>query len=141
MRGGLHCQATGAWAHAQVFRAHLGHWWRVYFRIGNMPLVVNPGRAHQQRLFEAVVRALAHGYPTILWVANFPSLSINHSLLVYDFRTGRDKPIFQVYDPNDTEEPKELAYDIKRRTFSFQHTFYFGGGDVQARAIYRSPLQ
>ena len=33
------------------------------------------------------------------------------------------------------------ALDAKTQTFSYQTTFYFKGGDVDARAVYRGVLQ
>jgi hypothetical protein len=46
-----------------------------------------------------------------------------------------------VYDPNYTNGPKRLDYDPSTRAFSYQPTFYFKGGTVEARAIYRGVLQ
>jgi len=48
---------------------------------------------------------------------------------------------YTVYDPNYTDGPKKLDYDTTTRTFSYQPTFYFKGGPVEARAVYRGVLQ
>ena len=128
-------------AQAKVFRDHLGLGWPVYFRAGNAPMVVPPTRASQEKLHQEIVADLKKNYPTIVWLINFPSLSINHAVVVYDYRKVKEKFIFKIYDPNYLDSPKELTYDPQSKTFSFEKTFYFVGGAVDVRPLYRSPLQ
>ena len=41
------------------------------------------------------------------------------------------------YDPNYLDGPKELQFETTTQTFTFEPTFYFKGGAVTPRAIYR----
>jgi len=124
-----------------IFQANIGLGWPVYFRAGNMPIVAPIYRETEANLNDEIFRDLQMNYPTIVWLYNFPSLNINHVVVViagkHDHRTFH----YQVYDPNYSSAPKSLSYDVASRTFSYQPTFYFKGGTVEARAIYRGVLQ
>ena len=124
-----------------IFQANLGLGWPVYFRAGNMPIIAPVYRETEARLNDEIFHDLQMNYPTIVWLYNFPSLAINHVLVVIAGKHGAGKFHYQVYDPNYTNGPKNLDYDEASRTFSYQRTFYFKGGPVTARAIYRGVLQ
>lgn len=128
-------------AHPSAFQENMGLGWPVYFRVGNMPMVAPVYRETEAQLNGEIAAALQNNLPTIVWLYNFPSLSINHVVVVY--AGGRDGGHYRyrVYDPNYTTGPKQLVYDIAARTFSYQPTFYFKGGTVNARAIYRGVFQ
>ena len=66
---------------------------------------------------------------------------MNHVVVVFAGERDHDRYFYQVYDPNYASGPKKLEYDGKTQTFSYQPTFYFKGGKVTARAIYRGVLQ
>jgi len=124
-----------------LFQDHLGAAWPVYFRVGNFPICVPvPGRA-RERLHGEIERDLEAGYPTLLWLYNFPSLNINHTVLVYRAAPGPDRVRYSVYDPNYADAPKELQYEPATQTFTFEPTFYFKGGPVTPRAVYRGFFQ
>jgi hypothetical protein len=128
-------------AHPGLFQANIGLGWPVYFRAGNMPIVLPVPRSTEAALSDEILRDLALNYPTIVWLYNFPSLNINHVVVI--FAGSRDGPHvhFRVYDPNYADAPKTLDYDSTTRTFSYQPTFYFKGGSVTARAVYRGIFQ
>ena len=128
-------------ADPSVFQANIGLGWPVYFRAGNMPIVAPVYRETEARLNDEILHDLQLDYPTIVWLYNFPSLSINHVVVVIGARRVHDQVHYQVYDPNYTDGPKRLDYTVSTRTFSYQPTFYFKGGNVDARAIYRGVLQ
>lgn len=128
-----------AQARATVLQENLGLGWPVYFRPGNFCITFPPTRAQEERTWHELQRNLALGYPTILWLVNFPSLSINHAVVV--FAQSNKATVFHVYDPNNATTPEQLTYDPGQRTFFFQHTFYFSGGRVNVRPIYLSPWQ
>jgi hypothetical protein len=124
-----------------VFQANIGQGWPVYFRAGNAPIAAPVYRETEARLNQEISRDLQLNEPTIVWLYLFPSLKINHVVVVISgCRTG-DHYRYQVYDPNYTDGPKKLDFDVTTRTFSYQPTFYFKGGAVDARAIYRGVLQ
>ncbi len=128
-------------AHPRVFEQNIGLGWPTYFRFGNMRIVFPPTRGDQKNLQEELEQTLALGYPKLLWLVNFPSLSINHAVVVYSTRQQGGEFIYHVYDPNYYDSPKTLRYDTATRTFFYQPTFYFKGGKVDARAVYMSPFE
>jgi hypothetical protein len=124
-----------------LFQANIGLGWPVYFRAGNMPIVVPIGRDTESELNHEIFHDLQMNYPTIVWLYNFPSLNINHVLVIISGRQDGDRYHYKVYDPNYATGPRNLDYDVPSRTFTYQPTFYFKGGAVEARAIYRGVLQ
>jgi hypothetical protein len=128
-------------ADPDIFQANIGLGWPVYFRAGNMPIVAPVYRETEARLNDEIFHDLQLNWPTLVWLYNFPSLSINHVVVVIAGKHEDGKFRYQVYDPNYTSGPKRLEYDVTTRTFSYQPTFYFKGGTVDARAIYRGVFQ
>ena len=128
-------------AHASVFQANIGLGWPVYFRAGNMPIIVPIGRDTEAELNNEIFRDLQMNFPTIVWLYNFPSLNINHVLVIISGQHEGTKFHYKVYDPNYATGPRNLDFDVPTRTFTYQPTFYFKGGPVEARAIYRGVLQ
>jgi len=124
-----------------IFQANIGLGWPVYFRAGNMPIVAPVYRETEARLNDEIFHDLQQNYPTIVWLYNFPSLNINHVVVIIAGKREQSRFHYQVYDPNYANAPKKLDYDAATRTFSYQSTFYFKGGTVDARAIYRGVLQ
>jgi hypothetical protein len=124
-----------------IFQANIGLGWPVYFRAGNMPIVLPVLRGTEASLNDEIFRDLQLNDPTIVWLYNFPSLNINHVVVVIAGTHDAGKFDYRVYDPNYNSGPKRLEYDPAARTFSYQPTFYFKGGTVEARAIYRGVLQ
>jgi hypothetical protein len=124
-----------------VFQENLGLGWPVYFRTGNMPIILPVYRETEAGLNDEIFRDLQKNLPTIVWLYNFPSLSINHVVVVISGTQTGGHFHYQVYDPNYTTGPKKLEYDTATRTFIYQPTFYFKGGTVNARAVYRGVFQ
>jgi hypothetical protein len=128
-------------AHPAIFQANIGLGWPVYFRAGNMPIIVPIDRATEAQLNHEIWRDLQQNQPTIVWLYRFPSLQINHVVVIFAGQRDHDLFHYTVYDPNYADAPKKLAFNATTETFSYQPTFYFKGGAVTARAIYRGVLQ
>jgi len=128
-------------AHPSTFQAHIGLGWPVYFRAGNMPIVVPVASGTEAALHDEIFHDLSENYPTIVWLYNFPSLNINHVVVIFAAQRDGGQVHYQVYDPNYADAPKQLDYDIATRTFTYQPTFFFKGGRVTARAIFRGVWQ
>jgi hypothetical protein len=122
---------------AGLFQDHIGAAWPVYLRVGNFPVCLPVSGRRKARLNEEILQDLQAGYPTILWLYNFPSLDINHTVLVYKAIPEGNRIRYHGYDPNYIDAPKELQFDPVTRRFTFEPTFYFKGGPVTPRAIYR----
>ena len=128
-------------ADASIFQANIGLGWPVYFRAGNAPIAMPLYRETEARLNDEIFHDLRLNYPTIVWLYNFPSLSINHVVVIFAGSREHGKFKYEIYDPNYASGPRKLEYDPATRTFSCQPTFYFKGGTVDARAVYRGVLQ
>ena len=124
-----------------LFQSNIGFGWPVYFRAGNMPIVVPISPATEARLNGEILHDLGENVPTVVWLYNFPSLKINHVVVIFAMRRDGNLFRYTVYDPNYAAAPKQLTFDPATRSFSYQPTFYFKGGAVTARAIYRGILQ
>jgi len=122
---------------AGLFQDHMGAAWPVYFRPGNSPITIPVSAKAKAKLNGQILQDLQAGYPTLLWLYNFPSLNINHTVLVYHAAQDDGRVRYRVYDPNYADAPKELQFDSSTRTFTFEPTFYFKGGSVTPRAVYR----
>jgi len=122
---------------AGLFQDNIGAAWPIYFRPGNFPICIPVSPKGKAKLNDQMLRDLEMGYPTPLWIYNFPKLDINHTVLVYQATREQGRIRYQVYDPNFADEPKELQFDLTTQTFNFESTFYFKGGSVTPRAVYR----
>lgn len=120
-----------------IFQDHIGKWWPIYWRPGNFPICLPVSGEAKSRLNNQMLQDLDAGYPTLLWIYNFPSLSVNHTIFVYEAIREPDRIRYRVYDPNYADAPKELQYEPATQTFTFEPTFYFKGGSVTPRAVYR----
>ena len=74
-------------------------------------------RAHQTRTAESLAGALKQNLSPIVHLVKFPSLTINHGMILFSAsETGRGFD-FQAYDPNNPEQPAQLTFDRASRTF------------------------
>ncbi len=128
-------------ARADLFRANIGNGWSIYFRPGNFPITLPVDRSTEARVNEEINHDLRMNYPTIIWAYRFPSLKLNHVLLIYAGTHDAKAYHYLVYDPNYSDRSGHLTYDIATRSFSYQPTYYFKGGYTNVRAIYRGPFQ
>jgi hypothetical protein len=116
----------GAWR-SYVLRSH----WRMIFPIS---------RAHQARTAASLDAALKHNIPPIIHLVKFPSLTINHSMILFAATETGQKIDFQAYDPNNPAQPVTLSFDDETRTFSLPPTRYWAGGGLDIIEIYRNWL-
>jgi len=138
-------QASAQMPH--VFQANIGLGWPFYFRPGNIVIASWVTRALEDRLNREIYRDLQLNTPTIIWAYRFPSLKLNHVIVVYACtRDPNGAYHYLVYDTNyrdggTGDASKHLDYDPKTRTFTYQPVYYFKGGPVTVRALYRGLLQ
>jgi hypothetical protein len=74
----------------------------------------------------------------VLHLVRFPSLSINHAVLVIGSEETEEKIRFAVYDPYEPTNPVNLEFDRKQQRFSFPRNAYFIGGRVDVYEVYCS---
>ena len=128
-------------SHAGIFQEHMGLGWPIYFRMGNFPIIIPMNGRDKSRVNEEMLNDLEAGVPTILWLYNFPSLDINHAVVVFAADRSEERVRYTVYDPNYCDSTKTLEFDSASSCFSYQPTFYFKGGPVTARPVYRGHFE
>jgi hypothetical protein len=121
-----------------VFRANLGGWWQSYFRFGNWRIILPNGPRNQLAAFSLLRQLLAKDETTVLWLINFPWLSMNHAVLAARETEGAPGH-FEVYDPNLPDKAQTLVFDDVLGQFNYPPTFYFRGGAVGVRLAYHKP--
>ena len=103
-------------------------------------MIIPITRAHQTRTAAQLFAALKQNYSPIIHLVNFPSLSINHGMVVFDgVETGRGFE-FQAYDPNDPKQPAQLRFDRASQTFFLPANLYWRGGSLNIIEICHSWL-
>ena len=132
----------------RVVQENIGLGWPTYFRVGNFRMVHEHSRAYQEQTHANLNATLARGELFVVYLSTFPSLTINHAVLVYARRPGaardaRAKRLerYAVYDPNHAKRPRELSWSPGQRAFEYQKDWDFVGGFVQVYQIYGKPLQ
>jgi len=125
-------------AQENLLKAECGASWHSYFQHGHWRMIWPFSRAHQEKTARELAADLKRNRPPVVHVARFPSLRINHALLLFDC-SETDKEIrFATYDPNSPATPVTLTYDRATRTFTLPTNFYFPGGRVDVYEIYRN---
>lgn len=132
----------------RVLQENIGIGWPTYFRLGNFRMFHEHSHRYQERTHANLDAALARGELFVVYLSTFPSLTINHAVLVYVNRPGslRAKTNdrierYAVYDPNHARAPRELTWSPAQRAFAFQKDWDFVGGFVRAYEVYGTPLQ
>lgn len=127
-----------------VVQKNIGLGWPTYFRVGNWRMFGIHSRGYQAIEHAELEQALSRGDFFVAYLSTFPSLSINHAVLVYTHRApGRDKDKlrYAVYDPNHPDKPRELDYSLGKQEFSFEKDWDFVGGFVRVYHVYGRALQ
>jgi hypothetical protein len=138
---GYHNLHEASAAMPNAFQENLGLGWPFYFRAGNMSITFWVSRAMEARLNGEIYHDLQMNTPTILWVYRFPSLKMDHVVVVYQGTKDAAGYHYRVYDPNYRDRYSNFDFDPKTRTFSYQTVYFFKGGPVTVRSIYRGLLQ
>jgi hypothetical protein len=135
-------------ARGRVLQENIGIGWPTYFRLGNFRMFHEHSYRYQERTHANLDAALARGELFVVYLSTFPSLTINHAVLVYAKRpassrakTNKRIERYAVYDPNHAKAPRELAWSSAQRAFAFQKDWDFVGGFVRVYQVYGTPLQ
>jgi hypothetical protein len=100
-------------------------------------IVVPVSLGHQHRTAGELLDAVEdHGAP-LVHLLRFPSLAINHGMVVFEGERTSAGAEFLAYDPNDPERPARLTYDRTRRAFSLPPNRYWRGGELDVFEIFR----
>jgi hypothetical protein len=128
----------------RVVQENIGLGWPTYFRFGNWRMFGVHSRRYQAIQRAELEDALRHDDFFVAYLTTFPSLSINHAVLVYSHGSpgpNKDKVRYRVYDPNHPDKPRELDYSLSKREFSYEKDWDFLGGFVRVYHVYGRTLQ
>ena len=128
---------------------HVGGGIWTYLRPGNWRMFSYwwNGPSEQARERRILDDLLDHNDVFIAYLTAYPSLSINHAVVLYGRRSrtaddvARGQTHYLVYDPNHPESPRDMIYDARKDTFSYQKDWDFVGGRVIVLRTYGFWLQ
>ena len=123
---------------AGILKAECGGAWRSYFQRGHWRMIWPFSRSQQQQTSGRLMKEIRNNTAPVVHLVRFPSLTINHAVVLFDATETADGIEFATYDPNAPERPVSLTYDRASRSFSFPTNFYFPGGRVDVYEIYRN---
>jgi hypothetical protein len=124
-------------AREPVVKAACGGAWRSYVQHSHWRIVVPVSRTHQHRAAGELLNAVADHSAPLVHLLRFPSLAINHGMVVFDGARTSAGAEFLAYDPNDPARPARLTYDRERRAFSLAANRYWPGGELNVFEIFR----
>jgi hypothetical protein len=119
-----------------LLKKEAGGAWQSYFQRGNWRMIFPFSRRHQQTAAAELLQRVRQGEATVIHVARFPQLTINHAVLLYGAEESEKGIVFSIYDPNRPQGPAVLNYDRGERTFYLPANQYFKGGRVDVYQIY-----
>jgi hypothetical protein len=131
-------------ARREVVRANIGLGWPTYFRLGNFRMLFQHDSNYHEETHANLDAALARGELFVGFLTTYPSLSINHAVLVYKRKPASQNggvERFLVYDPNHPESPRQLTWFPRTGVFAYQKDWDFIGGFVHVYQIYGKWLQ
>jgi hypothetical protein len=125
-------------ANGDALREECGGAWQSYWQRGHWRMVFPFSRRNQERVAGEVLNAIGRNELVVLHLVRFPSLRINHAVVVFEAVETAEQIAFMAYDPNAPEGPLTLSYRRETRRFELPGTDYFPGGRVDAYEVYTS---
>lgn len=125
-------------AHENLLKAECGGAWRSYVLRSHWRMVLPISRSHQRKTANRLLTGLQQNIAPIVHLVKFPSLTINHGMILFAATATKDGFAFSAYDPNDPSQPVVMTYDQASRTFYLPANRYWTGGDLNVIEIYRN---
>ena len=92
---------------------------------------------HQRLTARRLVQDLQQDRPPLVHLVCFPALTLNHVVLLFDFKETEQQIEFAAYDPNQPGQSIQLIYERGARGFYFPKSAYCAGGAVKVYEICR----
>ncbi|MEI9959919.1 MAG: hypothetical protein WDM76_01950 [Limisphaerales bacterium] len=125
-------------AHEKLLKAECGGAWRSYVLRSHWRMIFPISRAHQARTAESLADALKRNYSPIIHLVKFPSLTINHGMILFEAtETTHGVLSFKPTNPNHPAAPVTLKFDHSTQTFFLPANSYWAGGALNIIEIYR----
>jgi hypothetical protein len=123
-------------ARGNLLKQECGGAWQSYFQRGHWRMIFALTRSHQEAMARQFARGLDSGHVPVVHVVRFPSLSINHAMVLFDHKDSADQIEFSAYDPNNPEHPVPITFNRQEKRFQLPTNKYFAGGRVDLYEIY-----
>ncbi len=123
-------------ARGNLLKEECGGAWQSYFQRGHWRMIFPLARSHQEGMARQFARGLESGRVPVVHVVRFPSLSINHAMVLFDRKETADEIEFSAYDPNEPEHPVPITFNRRQKRFRLPSNRYFAGGRVDLYEIY-----
>jgi len=124
-------------ARESLVKEQCGGAWRSYLQRSHWRMVFPVSREHQRRTARELLEAIERDDAPLVHLLQFPSLTINHGMVIFDGARTPTGALFLAYDPNAPESPARLTYDDPTRTFSMPPNRYWRGGALNVFEIFR----
>jgi hypothetical protein len=124
-------------AREKLLKAECGGAWRSYFLRSHWRMVFPISRGHQKCTAGNLVAAVRENFSPIVHLVKFPSLTINHGMILSDVAETGGGLEFSAYDPNDPQRPACLKFDRAAESFFLPANSYWAGGGLDVIEIYR----
>ena len=108
---------SAAWE--KLLKAGCGGAWQSYVLRSHWRMIFPISRGHQASTAVRLAAALKQNLSPIVHLVKFPSLTINHGMVLFDAKQTPAGVEFSAYDPNDPAQPARLAYDDATKTDLF----------------------
>lgn len=125
-------------AKEDLLKEECGGAWRSYLQRGHWRIMLPFTRRQQESTSEKLIGSLNQNHVAVAHLVRFPQCTINHAIVLFDFRDTGQGIEFSAYDPNKPAQPAKLIFDRASRTFLFPANDYFIGGKVNVYEVYRS---
>jgi hypothetical protein len=119
-----------------LLKAECGSGWESYFQRGHWRMIFPFSRHEQSKMAAQLTAHLAQNHLAVIHVVRFPTLTINHAVVLFDFNETQNEIKFVTYDPNNAAAPVVITYDKTSRTFVLPENNYFPGGRVDVYQVY-----
>lgn len=110
--------------------------WQSYVQRGHWRMVLPFSRRQQRHVADRLLDEVTHNQPAVVHLVRFPSLSINHAVLIFGARKVGDEIEFKTYDPNTPQAPTTIRYRPNEGTFTMATNDYFPGGRIDLYQVY-----
>jgi hypothetical protein len=123
--------------HEPMLRRECGGPLQSYLQRGNWRMIFPVTRWENRRTARQLAEEISEGRLPIIHVYRFPTVTLNHSVLLYDVKEDGNQLLFEAYDPNNPGRPAQVTYWADTGTFFFERNQYFAGGRVKVYEVFR----
>jgi hypothetical protein len=123
-------------AHERLLKEECGGAWQSYFQRGHWRMVFPFSGRHQDKMVAQLRESIERNRPPVVHIVRFPSLSINHALVLFEVRETEGEVLFTAYDPYDPHQPAVLTFNKTERQHYYPANDYFVGGKADVYEIY-----